>query len=194
MLEICPSCIAWEKIKGIPQNKWCGLKVGSRVQPATGLGPLVEARCWKLNCVHPMLPMGRRWAVRSCRTPWGGAQSEIPVNLPELAGVPGPAQRPGMAVSYSWAPQTPLDAEEELRTEWGPAGLALALRRRERGRRRELWLVPTGLLCRRLACMRLGKVLSRNTCFVVHHGGSRWEETVHDSKAFIVERQREGEK
>jgi hypothetical protein len=34
--------------------------------------------------------------------------------------------------SDSWTPQTPLDASEELRTEWGPSELALAWGRREK--------------------------------------------------------------
>jgi hypothetical protein len=60
-------------------------------------------------------------------------------------GGPQAAWRPGTAGSHSWAPWTPLEEVEELRTEWGgPIGWALAQSRREKGRGRELWLVLRG--------------------------------------------------
>lgn len=56
-------------------------------------------------------------------------QSEDPTDLPELACVG----------SHSWTPQTPLSAVEELRTEWGLAGLALAPAEGKKARRRRPW-------------------------------------------------------
>ena len=37
-------------------------------------------------------------------------------------GGPQAAWRPGTAGSHSWAPWTPLEEVEELRTEWGAVG------------------------------------------------------------------------
>jgi hypothetical protein len=90
-----------------------------------GLGPLGEAGCGKSDCVDPsQLTLGCE--KLKDLTPWvGKAQSEVSVDLPELAKGSRAAWRPRRAGSHSWVPQTPLNAVEELRTECGPAGVGV---------------------------------------------------------------------
>lgn len=62
----------------------------------------MEAKCRKFDCMHLMLPPGRRQIVRSTGSCSGGgkAQSEVPAELLE-------------SDLDSWAPQMPLGAAEE---------------------------------------------------------------------------------
>lgn len=49
--------------------------MGSRVQPTTELGPLMEADEENFDCTHPTPPMGELQGVRRPRTllqEWGG--------------------------------------------------------------------------------------------------------------------------
>jgi hypothetical protein len=130
-------------------------------------------------------------------------------NYRNWLGVPGPVQSQGDRFSGSWALQTLLNAVEELRIDWGPAGALWPRAKRKRARRRELQLGPVveeslaqvGSLAgspswehREASLGRLDtRLIRRRPAPLLQHGGSRWEEAVHGFKVFIVERQREGE-
>lgn len=78
----------------------------------------------EFDCTYPTLVPGRYQAMGSYGTPlWGGgAQSEVPGTTRAGLGVPGPSWRPELfgSVLRLLDTQVPLDATEELRTEWGP--------------------------------------------------------------------------
>jgi hypothetical protein len=100
----------------------------------------------------------------------------------------------------------PHISAEELRTKWGTSGW------REKGRRRELQLVTTGMrvlgLLRQVACVgrihgwSTGKPSGRRLeaqffrgrpAPLLHHCRFWWAEVAHGFKGFSVERQRQGE-
>ena len=89
----------------------------------------------------------------------------------------------------------PLHVAEELRTEWEPSGGLWPRGRREKGLRTALagYLWGCGWSTEMLPGRRLDAWLFRGKpASLLQHGRSD-EETVHGFKAFIVERQREGE-
>jgi hypothetical protein len=101
----------------------CGLKVGSC--PAHSL-------ChWARRNTEEVLTETRiphRRAVRSSRTyllGLGRRSLGSLQNCRNLLGVPRPAWRPGTTDSSSWAPQSWLNAAEELRMEWAGGELQL---------------------------------------------------------------------